>query len=323
MGGREWPIKEEQTQECGRTCIASRDIVNGELILDAEPFASVILQPFQRQVCGWCYTYGYGSPNLKYILRGCIRFCSPQCRELWERFYENTCLLEALEAIERARRRKKPEEARPGQCLGNKTITSQVDLDEIWNALDFSGAPKLTSLDDTGLFDVGRFVASTLAGIARHLQMGDYGRMQSNEVQVSRSFPDLLNGYCQLYLFLRSILPAPLLELCTTDNVRSILGKEAANAFGIWELPLSAESEQLGYGIYPSASFFNHGNSSLSQRVTNTRLSLQCPKTAPWSVHAALRQPGYCKRRDAQYQLWTSRIKKRSAPRQAPPRVVL
>ena len=40
--------------------------------------------------------------------------------------------------------------------------------------------------------------------------------------------------------------------------MRTVLGVDPGNAFGIWEMPLMEESECLGFAVYPVASFFNH-----------------------------------------------------------------
>lgn len=47
-------------------------------------------------------------------------------------------------------------------------------------------------------------------------------------------------------------------DVITIDNVRTILGVDPGNSFGVWEVPLMEESECLGFAVYPTASFFNH-----------------------------------------------------------------
>ncbi|KAJ3474511.1 hypothetical protein NLI96_g12415 [Meripilus lineatus] len=47
-------------------------------------------------------------------------------------------------------------------------------------------------------------------------------------------------------------------EVITIENVRRALGVEMGNSFGIWERPLTDESECLGFAVYPKPSFFNH-----------------------------------------------------------------
>ncbi|KAI0704387.1 hypothetical protein BC835DRAFT_1525086 [Cytidiella melzeri] len=58
------------------------------------------------------------------------------------------------------------------------------------------------------------------------------------------------------------IFPSPksrrLAELLTVKNVRKALSVDPGESFGIWELPITQESEGLRFGIYPIPSLFNH-----------------------------------------------------------------
>ncbi|KAI0741464.1 hypothetical protein C8Q80DRAFT_1109714 [Daedaleopsis nitida] len=49
-----------------------------------------------------------------------------------------------------------------------------------------------------------------------------------------------------------------LASVISIGNVRTVLGVDPGNAFGIWEVPLMEESECLGFAVYPIASLFNH-----------------------------------------------------------------
>lgn len=55
-----------------------------------------------------------------------------------------------------------------------------------------------------------------------------------------------------------------LADVITVANVRTILGVDPGNSFGIWEVPLMEESECLGFAVYPVASFFNHRECTVS-----------------------------------------------------------
>ncbi|KAI8382464.1 hypothetical protein BD560DRAFT_431853 [Blakeslea trispora] len=76
-----------------------------------------------------------------------------------------------------------------------------------------------------------------------------------------------------LYTFLRRALTTPLFNIPTIVSVthnlfRAIFFRERANSFGLWELPkhtsnqdegaITDDLELLGWGIYPSAVYFNH-----------------------------------------------------------------
>ncbi|GBE86390.1 SET domain-containing protein [Sparassis crispa] len=47
-------------------------------------------------------------------------------------------------------------------------------------------------------------------------------------------------------------------SVITVENVRMALGVDPGNSFGIWEVPITEESECLGFGVYPRPSLFNH-----------------------------------------------------------------
>ncbi|KZT51901.1 SET domain-containing protein [Calocera cornea HHB12733] len=54
------------------------------------------------------------------------------------------------------------------------------------------------------------------------------------------------------------ILPLPLLPYCTALNALRLFTRDACNSFGIRSQTHGSESEFLGYGVWPSASYFNH-----------------------------------------------------------------
>lgn len=59
------------------------------------------------------------------------------------------------------------------------------------------------------------------------------------------------------YLHLLSILPIELLEYCTPDVLLKAVDRDNANSFGIRSLG-DGGSEMFGYGVWPSASYWNH-----------------------------------------------------------------
>lgn len=88
--------------------------------------------------------------------------------------------------------------------------------------------------------------------------MEHFENLQSNELLHLRTFPDVLQSQIRVYQFLQNVLPHQVLPYLTSQLFRDTLGREAANAFGIWQLPITPESELLGSSLYPHASFFNH-----------------------------------------------------------------
>jgi len=78
------------------------------------------------------------------------------------------------------------------------------------------------------------------------LQVGD----NAEELEL----PAALQQICH---FLGEHLPAELKPL-VESTARPLLSRHLTNSFGIWELPVGPDSENLGSAMYPSASYFNH-----------------------------------------------------------------
>ena len=102
-----------------------------------------------------------------------------------------------------------------------------------------------------------------------------FAALQNNELALLRPLPALLPHHIRIYQALKARLLLPLSSPPTNgdgevdlsaelsvENVRTALGVDAGNSFGIWETPVGAESECFGFGVYPLASLFNHSKSA-------------------------------------------------------------
>ncbi|ANB12185.1 Set6p [Sugiyamaella lignohabitans] len=99
-----------------------------------------------------------------------------------------------------------------------------------------------------------------------------FNLLQSNELSHIGQYREFITVHVNVYKFLRTVLQDDLRLLCTPRLLRDTVGREAGNAFGIWELPMMMESECFGTAVYPAASFFNHEcePSVRKQRVDNS-----------------------------------------------------
>lgn len=79
---------------------------------------------------------------------------------------------------------------------------------------------------------------------------------------------DLPSEVKQITPFLKQHLPLHLRSL-VESTAYTFLSRHLSNSFGIWELPITPDSENLGSAMYPSASYFNH---SCNPNVTKVRL---------------------------------------------------
>ncbi|KAI0641876.1 hypothetical protein C8Q79DRAFT_918191 [Trametes meyenii] len=108
----------------------------------------------------------------------------------------------------------------------------------------------------------------TNGALDRQSEWSTFASLQQNELQLLRACPQILEHQTRIYQLLRGRFGAAsgadgdsaggLGALVTIENVRTVLGVDPGNAFGIWETPLMEESECLGFAVYPVASFFNH-----------------------------------------------------------------
>ena len=117
-----------------------------------------------------------------------------------------------------------------------------------------------------------------------------FSSLQSSETTRIARFPELLDDYISIYKVLKCIsmsgssFTRPIEvnqridvncgtqrhnetevsfgNVVSVENVRKVLGVDAGNSFGIWEMPLMDNSELLGFAVYPVPSFFNHGTLS-------------------------------------------------------------
>jgi len=78
---------------------------------------------------------------------------------------------------------------------------------------------------------------------------------------------DLPSEIKQIVPFLMENLPEELRSLIES-TAYPFLSRHLSNSFGIWELPISPDSENLGSAMYPSASYFNH---SCDPNITKVR----------------------------------------------------
>ncbi|EED80582.1 predicted protein, partial [Postia placenta Mad-698-R] len=85
----------------------------------------------------------------------------------------------------------------------------------------------------------------------------DFTTLQHNELNHLRTYPELLENQIRIYKVLKGRF-AESNSAITIDNVRAIFSVDPGNSFGIWEVPLTEESECLGFAVYPRPSFFNH-----------------------------------------------------------------
>lgn len=227
-----------------------------------------------------------------------LLFCTEECRDRWvKREDKSGQIAEILETIEVAflRGRKRLQQLRlngqveefevilpeDGQLSPEQITTEWIRAEDLVVSLSKQNSKvsrdikaSLLGLEDAE-YDITRLIAvgvvrdqietSTVRseGEKQEILVDPFSwsklwDLESHEIDLLKKTPSLLQAHIKAYLFLKMILPQKYKSYVTSVKVRGLVGREASNTFGIWQLPLSQESECLGSAVFPSASYFNH-----------------------------------------------------------------
>ncbi|TFK67216.1 SET domain-containing protein [Pluteus cervinus] len=238
-----------------------------------------------------------------------VWFCSTECRNVWQEQENVDDLVVWMNgALDKASKRMKPPPPNPSQGVDNlgtssfespllrpEDLTRQV-IDVAWRTAESLplGPPHaeydyLQELEvETARFLISGIVQryredvnstapnATLdhASIPSHLTWTCFLDLQNNEVPHLRSKPhvNVLASHLRIYHFLRRILhPALQKYVRTAETVRTVLSRDPGNVFGLWDMSTSGDSEMLGWGLYTSASYFNHDCNPNVKKVRDGR----------------------------------------------------
>lgn len=282
-------IEARQTTYGGRGYFAKSHIPKGTVVLKCDnPFVSNIFRRFKKEVCSYCFAYDEGR-TLKFPLCKVVPgskagkssgayaglyFCSQQCMDQWVEVEDSDGLLsQALQLIDSAIKPGKIGADMSGVLSKNiqETPLTKDLIDKVWNDyLEKMNRPtkrRVAPALDEVEHDIARLTVIALVKQYRALNSGcilgdseweDFARLQSNEYPQTVAYPPYLEAHIKTCEFLYRHLQTPLKKLLTPNFVRDTTGREAGNAFGIWETPLNLESECFGTSIRPLASYFNH-----------------------------------------------------------------
>lgn len=171
----------------------------------------------------------------------------------------------------------------PEDIILDGSPESAEEIEEVWDSIAqriANSAPvahnplknpmlkvRLLALEEIE-WDLARLVAVALvrkyieskpnSSLPSHFSWTSFYQLEPHEVDLLARVPALLESHVRVFLLLLLVMPSEILPHVTVENVRAVVAREAANAFGIWQLPLTSESEFLGSAIFPSASYFNH-----------------------------------------------------------------
>lgn len=302
------------TKYGGRGCFASSAIAAGTPIYHCRaPVSSTIAKPYKKEVCQQCFSYDGGKTlkhrKLKKMGKDTLLmyFCSPTCLTGFEDGDPDNILFDSLMAVEKYYNNDDPEPVvlSEGTDL-DQAIDKQWALAEKWQATVLAMKPlkrermipKISETDymeakyvvgvlyqmycsrehtDEGyMHEVGDADAMAMEGIL-------FDMLQSSDREKVHRFPYLLAAYIDIFKYVFLVVRPELQPLVTPDAVRLIIGRNLSNAFGIWsETTSSAEDKEFyGFGVFPSASFFNH---SCDRNIVKTRKNNQLTFTTTRDV---------------------------------------
>jgi hypothetical protein len=229
-----------QTKDRGRAVYASQRISAGTTVhIASEPFVCVIKEKFKKEVCAWCFKYQHGKNcHVKHSeTRTGVWFCSVDCLRQWTEADYDGRLAEVLACLRTNGARK-----------------------AIFRAMKSADAFKQAGSVEDFPLDMAKLVASAIVQRNRNVNckdMSSWEEVLDLQPGIFDDEIDLPSEIEQIRPFLKQNLP-PDLQSLVDATAYPFLSRHLSNSFGIWELPVSPDSENLGSVMYPSASYFNH-----------------------------------------------------------------
>ncbi|KAF2186470.1 SET domain-containing protein [Zopfia rhizophila CBS 207.26] len=286
------------TPHSGRAVFAARDIPADTLVWRSNDLTlSVLLREYRREVCGECFSYDYGRDlSIRDQTVG-FAFCSEECKNKWRQHNGETgvqawTIVEKLvkgrskedsEMVDIGLPRPKPKEIRAAwegvaaqsalirvarQGERDKYTTSNGDA-EVSRGVAVTKQHR-KALQKALLQPINPDVMSfCVSGILwKYNKPEEWERVLSLETDATPYHnADDLKAFTRSYLHLLAILPLPLLDLVTVENLFIFSTRDSHNSFGIRSLDDDG-AEFFGYGCWPTASYFNH---SCGPNIEKTR----------------------------------------------------
>lgn len=200
-------------------------------------------------------------------------FCTETCRDDWtatqDSFGALGLLLNLIDQAVASAKAPAPD-SDDDAVAQSPVVIDNAYIDSYWAENISTPSKQTIPYLDTAEHDTARIVAVVIAkaylvdsipDLTQHYRKAfqTFNELQSNEQQLISAFPDLIASHVKVYQFLTVALKkTPFAKHLTPELFRGVIGKEAGNAFGIWQFPVFLESECLGSSVYPAPSFFNH-----------------------------------------------------------------
>jgi hypothetical protein len=278
----------EDAPGAGRGVFASRDLAAGKTILVANDLSvHVLFREYRGEICHNCFAYGSGAKQpVKDANRG-LAFCSEQCQRLFALQSDELCMT-ARAAVEKLIRRRAPSSQHNDTPQGPRPTPEEIG--SAWEMADIQttlirggrlGAPGRPNVPPpppatkAALRGLQRALSTPVApDVISFLLAAVLANYNSYQIAAASVVPwarlqDLendpapylsareLDEYIASYLHLLATLPVALLPFVSGTILRATKSRETYNSFGIRSLD-DEGVEFFGYGVWPSASYFNH-----------------------------------------------------------------
>ncbi|ROV88884.1 hypothetical protein VSDG_08905 [Cytospora chrysosperma] len=292
----------KETPGAGRGAFATQDIKAGGTILIADDLnAHILLREYRGEVCWECFAYDRGRKlPVRDALRG-FAFCTTECETQWMERQDEVCLgaWEAVESLLKGGGNSK-------EPIFKALKPTATEVDKRWKAAEKSAAAilrfRLTSrlkgtlgkaTVDSGSQAFKEALSKPRSADSLNFQLrallARYNHPERwSDILLLTEEPcpywdqSELERDIRAYLHLVCILPEPLLPLAIPETLRTVKTREVHNSFGIRSLE-DEGSEFFGFGVWPSASYFNH---SCDPNVTKNRVGRTWVFTATADVTA-------------------------------------
>lgn len=297
----EW-LKVEALPGKGRGFVARCHIPAGTVVYTAQPLAVAVSQEWIPETCAWCFAFSYPKRmRVKSTHTKDIMFCSPECQtSFYQQGYKDEAdlLVHGYHALGHVKEPMATSTAASDPLVDIIPLPPSKDcsdtqlaawLDEAWSIVAAASSDMNAMwVPERGERTMCRLIAACLARkqcqedclfsstTPDMIGFEQLWEMQCNELACVRAMlqtqqqevPTQLIEIMHLYLYLSSAV-AGILD-CPHVLFRAIYFREAANSFGLWEMPhgnqqpemidqgVTDDQELLGWGIYPSAVYFNH-----------------------------------------------------------------
>ena len=254
-----YPVTIQEVAGQGRLAVASRDLKQGDLVLQCPSFGIGIFHDCRKDLCSVCFSTSLNGMPLK-CSRCAVYFCSKECQALSLSFHRNykCAFVENISKLSETQVQKWITAAChkfKGKDPELFRVYCRLDIQNLalWMLdyclrIHFEALVDLQDSDSLQALDlVSHYVNSPL----------EEKRQIEFLYDCLLSVPEPVSGFKPFRTLVQSVFT-------THQELGHVIGIRQSNGFGLWD----SAGECLGIGLYPFASYFNHSCASNLRRNT-------------------------------------------------------